>query len=542
MKKNQKLSGNRLKKVQKEAKKRKKAKEDPAAAREAREQQKQREARAREKFVEASRESASKLSHGVDIFFKMFGIIAILRTCGICRRGQGGTGISAAAMFRFLFEQAFRPRSAYQMEKDRTLPKGISTSSLSRFLSHSGYNWEKFLSILGSKAHEYIAHLNDPGRPCVLAIDDTDYDRNPRNASTSREGKPNKKKSRAHKGSRTELVAKKYDHARHIRSKGFRMLTVIWSDAATVIPLAFSLLSSQNKDKIVGDIKAFKHNSLSYRRRALAVSKTTEVMITLIKQAVKAVPGIEFITADRWFSDPLTIYSIMTLCQIHVITPLKHAKTKYRYNGEMLTIAQIRNAIRKKPGNSRWHASATIQMRATVGRKEVWFDVKVVFVHNRSKRGDWIAFACTDTSQSEEDIITRYAIRFDIEHMFRSIKLTLGLKHECHAMSYDAISAHATIVLARYLMLAIERRKSEDQRTFGDLFFETTDQLNAMDYGKALHILAAAIFDAFENRVYLPDEMLDEIIRDVMNVLPSYIKEALAVAASAQSGISITAA
>ena len=43
-------------------------------------------------------------------------------------------------------------------------------------------------------------------------------------------------------------------------------------------------------------------------------------------------------------------------------------------------------------------------MFVTEGKNVRSFDVKVVFVHSRAKRKEWIAFACTDTSLTYEQL------------------------------------------------------------------------------------------------------------------------------------------
>ena len=111
-----------------------------------------------------------KVSHGIGLFFELFAITAILLKCNITTLRHGGTGITPTHMFRFLFEQLFSDRSIYRLEKDGQLPEGVSTSSVSRFLSHGGYNWEKFLTLLGEKATMYINDLNDPDKPSTLAM------------------------------------------------------------------------------------------------------------------------------------------------------------------------------------------------------------------------------------------------------------------------------------------------------------------------------------------------------------------------------------
>ena len=47
----------------------------------------------------------------------------------------------------------------------------------------------------------------------------------------------------------------------------------------------------------------------------------------------------------------------------------------------------------------------------------------------------------------------------------------LNLIGECHSLSYDALTAHVTIVFTRYMLLAMKQRQNEDKRTLEELFF-----------------------------------------------------------------------
>ena len=53
----------------------------------------------------------------------------------------------------------------------------------------------------------------------------------------------------------------------------------------------------------------------------------------------------------------------------------------------------------------------------------------------------------------------------------------LNLIGECHSLSYDALTAHTAIVFTRYMLLALEQRQNEDQRTLGELFFFLVDEM-----------------------------------------------------------------
>ncbi len=53
---------------------------------------------------------------------------------------------------------------------------------------------------------------------------------------------------------------------------------------------------------------------------------------------------------------------------------------------------------------------------------------------------------------------------------------------ECHSLSYDALTAHVAIVFTRYMLLAMEQRQNEDQRTLGELFFFLVDEMADINY------------------------------------------------------------
>ncbi len=89
------------------------------------------------------------------------------------------------------------------------------------------------------------------------------------------------------KKNKGELLAKVFDHANHAFLYGFRMLTQGWTDGNTFLPVSHVLLSSENKRRI-NDANAVDRRCNGYRRRKLALSKGTDAMIDLIREARKA--------------------------------------------------------------------------------------------------------------------------------------------------------------------------------------------------------------------------------------------------------------
>ena len=92
----------------------------------------------------------------------------------------------------------------------------------------------------------------------------------------------------------------------------------------------------------------------------------------------------------------------------------------------------------------------------------------------------------TDTTLSEEEIIRIYGKRWKIEVFFKTCKSMLNLISECHSLSYDALTAHVAIVFTRYMLLATEQRKNEDQRTLGELFFFLVDEMADITFNRSL--------------------------------------------------------
>ena len=73
----------------------------------------------------------------------------------------------------------------------------------------------------------------------------------------------------------------------------------------------------------------------------------------------------------------------------------------------------------------------------------------------------------------------------------------LNLIGECRSLSYDALTAHVAIVFTRYMLLAMEQRQNEDQRTLGELFFFLVDEMADITFHRSLGILMDALWQAF---------------------------------------------
>ena len=103
----------------------------------------------------------------------------------------------------------------------------------------------------------------------------------------------------------------------------------------------------------------------------------------------------------------------------------------------------------------------------------------------------------------------------------------LNLLGECHSLSYDALTAHVAIVFTRYMLLATEQRRNEEQRTLGELFFFLVDEMADITFNRSLGILMAALMASLQEILKLSDEQLSAFIADFESRLPKYLRNAL---------------
>ena len=200
----------------------------------------------------------------------------------------------------------------------------------------------------------------------------------------------------------------------------------------------------------------------------------------------------------------------------------------YIFEGEKLDIKQIFARCKKRPGRSRFLLSveAGLFCKDEHGA-EIVIPAKIVCVRNRAKRKDWLAMISTDISLDENEIIRIYGKRWDIEVFFKTCKSMLKLSKECRSLSYDAMTAHVSIVMTRYMLLTVEKRTNEDDRSVGELFFFITDELEDITFNSALALIVDALLASVREIFRISDEMISMLVENFSSRLPKYIRIAL---------------
>ena len=440
-----------------------------------------------------------ELFNAISSFFSRFKIGNLLRACN----AQKEKGVPVTRIFKYKLCNVFTGRSMYMQQRTGSFRESFSKNTFYRFLNSTKTNWLKFTTLLSKAVADTIEPLTGSDRINAFVVDDSLFER------TSCK--------------KTELGSKVFDHASMRYTKGYRLMTLGWTDGNTFLPINSSLLASSKTSNLIGPQQHHDGRSLAGQRRKLAQMKGTSVMVELLKTALNAGYKADYVLYDSWFSNPAQLVAVKNLGLDSIAMIKKSSRIRYEYEGQMLSIKKIYGICKKRRGRSRYLLSVNVM----VGKNQK-IPAKIVCVRNKQNKKDWIAFICTNPDLSEEEIIRIYGKRWQIEVFFKTCKSYLNLVGECHSLSYDALTAHVAIVFARYMMLALEQRKDQDHRTLGEIFFFLTDELADITFGESLQIILKAMFEGIYTVFQVTEAQIDAFIDIFVDRLPNFIQNSLA--------------
>ena len=402
-------------------------------------------------------------------------------------------GIPVVQIMLYLVSLVFTKKSMYMNMRNGTNLPGYEKDTVYRFLNASCINWVIYLLQLAISVIKPIKIATSADRLCAMVVDDSLFSRG--------------------RSKCVELLANVHDHASHGKKKfvrGFRMLTLGWTDGVSFIPLMFRHMSSKNKKSRYNEINTkIDKRSTGYKARLQAISTAPEVLLWMLKQAKKVGVPAKHVLFDSWFSYPSTMIAILKE-GFHSVGMLKNTKTiKYLSGGTKKTLREIYAANRKRPGKARYLLSVAVQIYNDNGETEPF---RLVYVRDRKNRKKWLALGTTDMSLSEEAIIQLYGKRWDIEVFFKMCKSYLNLAKEFQGISYDLITAHTAIVMTRYIILAADKRHNEDHRTMTEMFHSCYDEMADISFAQALTLVLETLHVALHECISLSEEEISIII------------------------------
>jgi hypothetical protein len=195
----------------------------------------------------------------INAFFISFNIGALLKKVGAYKT----KGIPAVAVFQLLFKLVFIHKSLFEALRSDEAYK-IAKVTFYRFINSCNINWRRFVHLLAGKIiHDKLENLTAKDRANVFIVDDTLYERK--------------------RSSKVELLSRVYDHNRGIYTRGFRLLTLGWSDGNTFIPLDTQPLASEDKKKHLQQARSVDKRTIGYRGRLMAQKKAPLVMLEMLR-------------------------------------------------------------------------------------------------------------------------------------------------------------------------------------------------------------------------------------------------------------------
>jgi hypothetical protein len=433
-------------------------------------------------------EKSKEIQISLQRFCKMFGVYKLLARFG----AEKAKGIPFRELFDFIISLVFSGKNLFQSIQSGTAT--VSKDSVYRFLNNTKIHWENILWHLSTSVIMRVRKLTSDDRLTAIVVDDSPFSRG--------------------RSRKVELLSKLHDHVSHKFFMGFQMLTLGFTDGVSFIPFAAQLMASE---KTENKADSFDCRTIAARRRKNATKSKLDVLYSLLKTAKSRHIPAKHVLFDSWFSNPITLLKIKEI-GFFCVAMLKKNKTKYLFNGENLSINQIYNSVKKRPGKSKYLASVLVTVVHKDTDKSAF--ARIVFVRDKGNRKKWCAIISTDISLSEEEIIQLYGKRWDIEVFFKMCKSYLKLAKEFEGRSFDMMTAHTTIVFIRYICLAWQKRENQDDRCFGELFFLICGELEDISFANALETLLLALVEALTDALFLNDSQIAVLLDCFFAKLP----------------------
>ena len=431
-------------------------------------------------------QEAKQLQNRISSFMKDFKVGTLLHGNGIRKL----RGVSPLTLFTVIFSLPFEGVN-FSQGIVRNPNLGFKKDAAYDFLKNPKHNWRKFMLTLVAIVVRFFDALTSEEREKVLIFDDSTYDRS--------------------RSKVVELLAWIYDHNSGRNLKGFKLLTLGWSDGNSFLPLDFVLCSSTKEDKrLQGITKELDKRSCGYKRRVEAITKSTDHLEAMVKRAISFGIRADYVLMDSWFCFPTILAALGK--HLPVICMAKDMPTiLYQYKGKRVRLSKLYSLLRKRPGKAKILTSAVVETKE--GQQ-----VKIVFVRNRNKKRQWLGIVSTDITLPDEEIVRIYGKRWDIEVFFKMMKHYLNLERETQLRDYDGMVAHITIAMSRYIFLAFEQRCHDDPRTLGSLFFACSDEMKDLSLVEALQRILSLAMEKIRSAGIVTEDVALALVDSIMNI------------------------
>jgi len=213
------------------------------------------------------------------------------------------------------------------------------------------------------------------------------------------------------------------------------------------------LKKSEYKDQFK---KSRDRSSAGYKRFKEANSNKMDIMVKMLKRAVRKGFVPDFVITDTWFFSRRILQEVIeTGNGIHLLSMAKIGNAKYNLlpKGNLLSPHEIIARYERTKGkHSRKYKARYIQFQAE------YQGIRVkIFLIRFGTHGKWRMLVTTDLKISFTKVMEVYKIRWTIEVFFKECKQHLLLS-KCQSQDFDAQIADTTLSLMRYILLSYYER------------------------------------------------------------------------------------
>ncbi|MDB7660563.1 transposase [Lacticaseibacillus rhamnosus] len=433
--------------------------------------------------------SANDFHRSMKHFSKLVQLSHLLRRANIHKT----RGVHVTDLFEWALGTIF---ARYSFERANPDPR-FSTKTVRNCLNDARTNWQRLVLMVAIHLINYVAHFADSRRTQALIIDDSLFKRE--------------------FSKRTELLSRVFDHDHGCYYKGFRALTLGWSDGNTFMPLNFALMSSSHAKNRISTSRVCDGRTLAARRRAQAQRKMNEVALDLVDDAIQAGTKAKFVLFDSWFTSPKMFAALLKRGLFGVGMLKRSEKVYFRYRKRQMNVKSLYQILRRSkwPAHDNYLYSPIVYFEVN----GTSMPVKLVFVTNRANANQYLVLGTTKTNLRPEEIIQLYGRRWQIEGFFKVGKQYLQFD-QTQVQNYDGLCGHMAMVMFGYDILALSQREAIDDRTLGDLFYDFGRPLPDIAVAQALQWLMQQL-SGLGAQFAGAEQIIDGIFDQFMQTLPS---------------------
>lgn len=338
----------------------------------------------------------------------------------------------------------------------KTVSKTMDDNTLYRLLNNAHIDWRKMLMSFAMQFIRIVKRHGEMQKDALLCFiaDDTLLEKT---------------------GKIIEGISKVNDHVKGGFVWGFKMLSLGYYDGKMLIPVDMSLHRESRENNYGLSKKEQKHQhktnnpkgSFAAERKNELDKKKTDILVEMIKRAVRKGLKASYVLMDSWFLGEEVIKAIRGLKKgaLHVVGVCKMDRRKFtvgekEYNSH--TIIRINESKGKVRNNKKYKLQYIVVEALYKGVPVKLFYVK----YKRSK--NWTLLLSTDLSVGFNRVMEIYQIRWSIEVLFKECKQYLGLGKSQNT-HFNGQIADTTLALITYTILSLGKRFGSYE-TIGDLF------------------------------------------------------------------------